>query len=145
MLLIGVIVIVRMRLKRNISNNLFLVAIFFGLNVLCFLGISHGHHVLQHTHINYSHVPAPCSRRIVSRSGQVNTLDILQTVNDQATQAPSNNGGPHVPGTGSVLQASNRITLAVPAYQRQALFPEVFVELGDAQRLPSRGRAPPTA
>ena len=132
-----------MRLKKNISSNLFLVAIFFGLNILCFLGISHGHHVLRHTRINYSHVPAPCSRRIVSRSGRIDTLGISQALGNQTTLTPLISGGPHVPGTISALHASGTAGLLVPTYQSQVLFPEIFVEPGDISRFSSPGRAPP--
>jgi hypothetical protein len=133
---------------KPISHKLLFGAIFAGLNLLCFLGAMHGHKVVHHTRINYSHVPAQGSRRSGARSSVVASVDaavehavVLHPSNSQAIRV--GHAGPSAFSQPAL--APIRFALPVPEENIQLLARENVLALGSAPRAPGLGRAPPTA
>jgi hypothetical protein len=135
-----------MELKKSISNRVLLGAIFFGLNLLCFIGISHGRHAERHTRVNYSYVPAHGTGRIGSRSGWVGHVITYDSLIDVASHAPLVQGV--AVGASATPQAA--LIAIAPALLRPTAIVELLarenvVALGSAPRAPGLGRAPPVA
>jgi hypothetical protein len=130
--------------QKAISDRFLLGIIFLGLNVLCFLGITHGHHVVRHTRVNYSHVHLRSSRGGRSDYHSVEAsvkayLDhsivdhVPQVTLSKATKAI------HVqPGLAVVTLVMTR-----PDVECGPLSEENILALGSAPRAPGLGRAPP--
>jgi hypothetical protein len=132
--------------QKSISNRLLLGAIFFGLNLLCFMGIAHGRHVERHTRVNYSHVPAHGTGRVGSRSGWVGHVITYDSLIDCASQIPLVHGvtaGPSATPLAALI--SVRTALPRPTMTTELLAHENVLALGSAPRAPGRGRAPPVA
>jgi hypothetical protein len=143
-----------MNFRTSISNKLLLGAIFFGLNVLCFVGITHGSHAHRHTRVNYSHIPAHGTGRSGSRSGRSETVVSVDSQVDYATAAPGTHGMTVEPTSPAraVMVASPVMALvvSVPLLERPTMMAELLARenvlaLGSAPRAPGRGRGPPTA
>jgi len=137
--------------QKAISDRLLLGAIFAGLNLLCFLGIMHGRHVVHHTRVNYSHIPAHGPRRSGSRSDRSSMVATVDAVVEHAVVvAPA---GSHVakalPVGASVVPqvaiAPVKFTLPAPEESIELLARENVLALGSAPRAPGLGRAPPVA
>ena len=144
-----------MTLRKSISNKFLLGAIFFGLNVLCFVGVAHGRHAHRHTRVNYSHIPAPGTGRAGSRSGRSETVFAVDLQVEHATAAYEARPGTH--GAHAERVTAGPLTTSVvalpvmppelerPAFMAELLARENVLALGSAPRAPSRGRAPPVA
>jgi hypothetical protein len=140
-----------MNRQKAISNRLLLGAIFTGLNLLCFLGIMHGRHVVHHTRLNYSHVTAHGPRRSGSRNDRSSTVIAADAVVDHAVLAMSSGshvakdlqGGSSV--TPQIAVAPVQFALPVPEKNIELLARENVLALGSAPRAPGLGRAPPVA
>jgi hypothetical protein len=135
--------------QKAISERLLLGAIFFGLNLLCFLGIAHGRQIVHHTRINYSHIPAHSSRRAgSSRSdsesvGTVVTAYFDHSMSDHAPKVGLSQGAPSGSMHVQPAVASATFMLAQPEERTEPLAGENVVALGSAPRAPGLGRAPP--
>jgi hypothetical protein len=137
-----------MNRQKAISNKLLFGAIFAGLNLLCFLGVLHGHKAVHHTRINYSHVPAHGTRRSGTRTGLVASVDAA--VEHAVVVHPSDNqsfralraGSSHAP---QVAIAAAKLILHRPEEGMRLPARENVLALGSAPRAPGLGRAPPTA
>ena len=134
--------------QKAISDRLLLGAIFVGLNLLCFLGIAHGRHVVHHTRVNYSHIPAHATRRAGSRSGRegfVSSFDAIfdHSVVDHAPRAALSKGTPSGSPSVHVAIATATFVLAQPEERAETLALVNVVALGSAPRAPGLGRAPP--
>jgi hypothetical protein len=134
--------------RKPISHKLLFGAIFAGLNLLCFLGAVHGHKVVPHTRINYSHIPAQGSRRSGAQTGFVASVDavvehavVVHPSNSQAITALQ--GGSSV--TPLVAVAPAKFKLPIPEGITEPLAQENVLALGSAPRAPGLGRAPPVA
>ena len=134
--------------QKAISDRLLLGVIFFGMNVLCFLGITHGHHVTRHTRVNYSHVQVHSSRRAGGRGDYHSvtaTVDAYldHSVVDHTPQVTLSKAP--VAGTVQVQPAviSNIALLPRPEARTEPLSQESVIALGSAPRAPGLGRAPP--
>ena len=135
--------------QKAISDRLLLSAIFVGLNLLCFLGIVHGRHVVRHTRVNYSHIPAHGPRRAGGRSGResvVAAIDavIEHSVVDHTPKAALSMGA--VAGSAAGAHAAivtAAFVLPVPEDRMEPLAQENVLALGSAPRAPGLGRAPP--
>ena len=135
-----------MEFKKSISNRVLLGAIFFGLNLLCFIGISHGRHAERHTRVNYSYVPAHGTGRIGSRSGWVGHVITYDSLIDVASQPPSVHGvAVGASATPQVALIAIAPALLRPTAIVELLARENVVALGSAPRAPGLGRAPPIA
>ncbi|HEY0163601.1 MAG TPA: hypothetical protein VGB69_13050 [Edaphobacter sp.] len=140
-----------MNYQKAISNRLILGALFVGLNLLCFLGVMHGHRMGHHTRVNYSHIPAHGSRRAGSRSDRTGLVAAVDTVAEHAVVASSSDhhvtkvsrGGPFAAPLIAVVPA--KFILPVPEHVIELLARENVLALGSAPRAPGLGRAPPTA
>ncbi|HMH15883.1 MAG TPA: hypothetical protein VK578_22480 [Edaphobacter sp.] len=135
-----------MILKKSISNRVLLGAIFFGLNLLCFIGISHGRHAERHARVNYSYVPAHGTGRIGSRSGWVGHVVTYDSLIDVASRSSLVHGV--TVGSSATPQAA--LAAVAPALLRPTAIVELLarenvVALGSAPRAPGLGRAPPVA
>ena len=137
--------------QKSISNRLLFGAIFFGLNLLCFMGVAHGPGVEHHTRVNYSHVPAHGTGRAGSRNGwvgQVVTYDSLIDHDSQihlvhgVTAGPSTTPLASISGT-AVALISGTAALPRPTAIVELLARENVLALGSAPRAPGLGRAPP--
>ena len=135
--------------RKAISNRLILGAIFVGLNLLCFLGITHGHHVVRHTRVNYSHISVHSTRRGGSRSGRYDLTSSIDAVFDHSVVD-------HIPhaalSTGTAGHSSLQLAvaaatfvLAQPEERTEPRAGENVIALGSAPRAPGLGRAPPIA
>ena len=141
--------------QKAISNRLLLGAIFVGLNLLCFLGIMHGHHVVHHTRVNYSHIPAHATRRVGSRSGRdslASSVDAVfdHSIVDHTPKAALSMGRPAgnatvVPVVPVVAASTSVFVLHQSEDRTEPLANENVVALGSAPRAPGLGRAPPIA
>jgi hypothetical protein len=135
-----------MTFKKSISHSVLLGAIFFGLNLLCFIGIVHGRHAERHTRVNYSYVPAHGSSRVGSRSGWVGHVITYDSLIDAASQTPSVHG---VIAETSATPLAAFVAVAVPLPRPteilELLARENVMALGSAPRAPGLGRAPPVA
>jgi hypothetical protein len=135
-----------MESKKSISNRVLFGAIFFGLNLLCFIGISHGRHAERHTRVNYSYVPAHGTGRIGSRSGWVGQVITYDSMIDVVSQPPLVHGV--TVGASTTPQVA--LIAIAPALLRSTAIVELLarenvVALGSAPRAPGLGRAPPVA
>ena len=124
-----------------------LSAIFVGLNLLCFMGIMHGRHVVHHTRVNYSHIPAHGPRRASGRSGRESVTAAVDAVIDHAIvdhmpKAALSMGKAAGPAA-SALVATATFVLPVPEDRTEPLAQENVLALGSAPRAPGLGRAPP--
>jgi hypothetical protein len=137
--------------RKPISNRLLLSAIFVGLNLLCFMGILHGQHVVKHTRVNYSHIPAHGPRRAGGRNGResvVATVDavIEHSVVDHLPKAALSMGASSAPVPAGVQAAivTAAYVLPTPEARTEPLAEENVLALGSAPRAPGLGRAPPS-
>jgi hypothetical protein len=136
--------------QKAISDRLMLLAIFVGLNLLCFMGIMHGRHVVQHTRVNYSHIPAHGPRRAGGRSGRESVVAAVDAVIDHAVvdhmpKAALSMGKAAGPAASAqVAIATATFVLPVPEDRTEPLAQENVLALGSAPRAPGLGRAPPT-
>jgi hypothetical protein len=133
--------------RKSISNRVLLGAIFFGLNLLCFMGVVHGRHAARHTRVNYSQIPVHRAGRTGSRTkeaaGHVVTYD---SVTDYASRASSIHGVAAGPSTTSqAALVAVAAPLPRPTAIVQLLARENVMALGCAPRAPGLGRAPPVA
>jgi len=134
--------------RKLISHRILFGVIFAGLNLLCFMGVLHGHMVVHHTRIDYSHIPVQGTRRSGASTGAVASVDALVehavVIHPSAGQALSlthvGASTPSHPGIAPV-----RIKMAVPNGPVELLARENVLALGSAPRAPGLGRAPPTA
>jgi len=135
--------------QKSISDRLLLSAIFVGLNLLCFMGIMHGRHVVHHTRVNYSHIPAHGPRRAGGRSGResvVAAIDavIEHSVVDHMPKAALSMGKVAGPAANvQVAIATATFVLPVSEDRTEPLAQENVLALGSAPRAPGLGRAPP--
>jgi hypothetical protein len=128
---------------RSLSNWLLLGAIFFGLNLLCFMGIAHGRGVEHHTRVNYSHVPPHRTGRVRSRDGWSGSVIVYDLI-DHASQIPNARGT--AAGGGATPYAallSVGVTLLRPTMATEPLAREYVLALGSAPRASGLGRGPP--
>jgi hypothetical protein len=140
-----------MNRQKAISNRLLLGALFVGLNLLCFLGIMHGHRVVHHTRVNYSHIPAHATRRVGSRSGRdslASSVDAVfdHSIVDHTPKAALSMGSPA--GSSNIAPvaiAAAAFVLPRPEGRTEPLAQENILALGSAPRAPGLGRAPPIA
>jgi hypothetical protein len=138
-----------MNRQKAISDRLLLGAIFLGLNVLCFLGITHGRHVINHTRVNYSHVSSSSLRRSgSSRSDSDGVATVVvahldHSFVDHSSKVTLSKGNPtgSVHALGAVLPQA--FVFARPDERTEPLAEESVVALGSAPRAPGLGRAPP--
>jgi hypothetical protein len=133
---------------KPISHKLLFGVIFAGLNLLCFMGVWHGQKVVNHTRINYSHIPAQGSRRSGARAGIVVSADSVVehavVLHPSSRQSLSLAHGGSSAST-SVAAAPVRLVLPVPEGNVELLARENVLALGSAPRAPGLGRAPPIA
>ena len=139
-----------MNLRKSNSNKFLLGAIFFGLNVLCFVGVAHGRHAHRHTRVNYSHIPAHGTGRAGSRSGRSETIVAVDSQVEHATAASeARRGTPGITaGPATVPMFAVPVTarlLERPTVSAELLARENVLAMGSAPRAPGRGRAPPVA
>jgi hypothetical protein len=135
--------------QKSISDRLLLSAIFVGLNLLCFMGIMHGRHVVQHTRVNYSHIPAHGPRRVGGRSGRESIVAAIDAVIDhsvvdhmpKAALSMGKAAGPAA--SAQVATATATFVLPVPEDHTEPLAQENVLALGSAPRAPGLGRGPP--
>lgn len=134
--------------QKTISDRLLLGALVFGLNVLCFLGIAHGHRVTRHTRVNYSHVHVHSSRRAGARGDYHSVAATVEAYLDHAVVDHL----PHVTlskitpvSKVPVLPAAlpERVLLSRPSERTEPLAAENVIAVGSAPRAPGLGRAPP--
>lgn len=135
--------------RKPISNRLLLSAIFVGLNLLCFMGILHGQHVVKHTRVNYSHIPAHGPRRAGGRGGResvVATVDatIDHSVVDHLPKAALSMAASAVPAGAQAAVVTAAFVLPTPEERTEPLAKENVLALGSAPRAPGLGRAPPS-
>lgn len=137
-----------MNRRKPISHKLLFGAIFAGLNLLCFLGAVHGHKVVHHTRINYSHIPAQGPRRSGAQTGFVASVDavvehavVIHPSSSQAITALQ--GGWSVTPQVAVVPA--KFKLPIPEGNTEPLAQENVLALGGAPRAPGLARAPPLA
>ena len=136
--------------QRAISDRLLLGAIAFGLNLLCFLGIMHGHHVTRHTRVNYSHIPTHHTRRAgSSRSDHETAATVVEAHLDHGSvdhaAKVTLSKGSLVDLHQQVAIASSTFVLARPEERTEPLAEQNVIALGSAPRAPGLGRAPPIA
>jgi hypothetical protein len=135
--------------QKTISNRLLLSAIFAGLNLLCFLGIMHGRHVVHHTRVNYSHIPAHGPRRAGGRGREsmvAAAVDVVieHSVVDHMPKAALSMGAAagHAAGAQVAIITAASV-LPAPEEAIEPLAQENVLALGSAPRAPGLGRAPP--
>ena len=134
-----------MNWKKYISHRSLLAAIFFGLNVLCFVGVTHGRHAHRLTHVNYSHIPAHGTGRAGSRtSGRSETVFVVDT---QVIHATADSGKRTTSATTPTASFAVLSTVAPmlrrPTFMAELLVRENVLALGSSPRAPGLGRAPP--
>ena len=133
--------------QKSISNRVLLGAIFFGLNLLCFMGIVHGRHAERHARVNYSQIPAHRAGRAGSRGKAADGHTVTgDSVIDGASQASSTRGavaGPVVMPQAALVTVA--VSLPRPTTTVELLARENVMALGSAPRAPGLGRAPPVA
>ncbi len=128
-----------MTFHKAISRRFLFSTIFVGLNVLCFMGMIHGRHVMRHARVNYSHISPSGMGRAGSR--RVYSADCLI---DHAFQAPETHGvstGPHLVSPVAMVAAA--AGLLRPTFLAKLIARENVLALGSAPRGPGLGRAPP--
>jgi hypothetical protein len=127
-------------------TSLLLGAIFFGLNLLCFMGIAHGRGVERHTRVNYSLAPAHRAGRVRSRDGWSGTVIVYDSLIDHASQIPNADGiAAGAPATPHAALVIVGVTLLRPTMVTEPLAREDVLALGSASRAPELGRGPPPA
>ena len=137
--------------QKAISDRLLLGAIFVGLNLLCFLGITHGRHVVQHTRVNYSHIPVHATRRAGTRSSRdslVSSIDAIfdHSIVDHLPKSALSKGTPAGSSDIAPVAAVTAVfVLPQPEGRTELLARENVIALGSAPRAPGLGRAPPIA
>src|SRR5260370_14033204 len=130
--------------QKSLPNWLLLGAIFFGLNLLCFMCIAHGRGVEHHTRVNYSHVPAHRTGRVGSRDGWSGTVIFYDSLIDHASQIPNADGNAAgAAATPHAASGSVGVTLLRPTMVTEPLARENVLALGSAPRAPALGRGPP--
>jgi hypothetical protein len=136
--------------RKPISSRLLFSAIFVGLNLLCFMGIMHGRHVVQHTRVNYSHIPAHGPRRAGGRTGRESVVAAIDAVIDHAIvdhmpKSALSMGAFAGPAAGAqVAIITAAFVLPAPEEAMEPLAHENVLALGSAPRAPGLGRAPPS-
>jgi hypothetical protein len=135
--------------QKAISDRLMLGMIFLGLNVLCFLGIAHGRHIVHHTRVNYSHIPAHSSRRAGSSRSDSDSVATMvvghldHAAVDHAPKATLSKGTPRGNIHAPVVQVTQAFRLIRPDERMEPLADENVIALGSAPRAPGLGRGPP--
>src|SRR5437879_3469631 len=130
--------------QKSLSKRLLSVAIFFGLNFLCFICIAHGRGVEHHTRVNYSHVPAHRMGRVGSRDGWSGTVIVDDSLVDHTSQIPNADGkAAGAAATPHAALGSVGVMLLRPTMVTEALAGENVLALGSAPRAPGLGRGPP--
>lgn len=130
--------------QKSLSNWLLSVAIFFGLNLLCFMCIAHGRGVEHHTRVNYSHVPGHRTGRVGSRDGWSGTVIFYDSLIDHASQIPNADGkAAGAAATPHAALGSAGVTLLRPTMVTEPLGRENVLALGSDPRAPGLGRGPP--
>lgn len=139
-----------MNRQKAISDRLLLGAIFLGLNLMCFLGIMHGHRVIQHTRVNYSHIPAHSTRRAGGSGSDHDSVASIvaahldRSMIDHVSHPTLSHTHANLVGPQAVLAAS-LFVLARPEGRTEPLAEQNVIALGSAPRAPGLGRAPPIA
>jgi hypothetical protein len=130
--------------QKSLSNRLLLGAIFFGLNLLCFMCIAHGRGVEHHTRVNYSHVPPHRTARVRSRDGWSGLVIVYDSLIDHASKIPNADGmAAGAAATPYAALVSVGVTLLRPTMATEPLARESVLVLGSAPRAPGLGRGPP--
>jgi hypothetical protein len=130
--------------QKSISNWLLSGALFFGLNLLCFICIAHGRGVEHHTRVNYSHVPAHRTGRVRSRDGWPGTVIVYDSLIDHAPQIPNADGiAAGAAATPYAALVAVGVTLLRPTMVTEPLARESVPVLGSAPRASGLGRGPP--
>lgn len=135
--------------QKTISRRLLLVAIFAGLNLLCFLGITHGQRVVRHTRVNFSQVSVHGTRR-ASRGSRYNltaTIDAVfdHSIVDHMPKVTLSAGAKAGSSNAQAAAVAQAFVLAQPEESTEPLARENVIALGSAPRAPGLGRAPPIA
>ncbi|MBS1821898.1 MAG: hypothetical protein JST61_07980 [Acidobacteria bacterium] len=136
--------------QKTISNKLLLGVLFAGLNLLCFLGITHGEHLVRHTRVNYSHISVHATRRGGSRNSRYNLISSIDAVFDHSVVDHLPNAALSMGRTAGTIDTQAAIVaqafvLPQPEERQELLARENVVALGSAPRAPGLGRAPPIA
>jgi hypothetical protein len=132
--------------QKSLSNRLLLGAIFFGLNLLCFMGIAHGRGVERHTRVNYSLAPTHRTGRVRSCDGWSGTVIVYESLIDHASEIPNADGiAAGAAATPHAALVSAVVTLLRPTMVTEPLARENVLALGSAPRAPGLGRGPPPA
>jgi hypothetical protein len=132
--------------QKSLSNRLLLGAIFFGLNLLCFMGVAHGRGVERHTRVNYSLVPAHRTGRVRSCHGWAGTVIVHDSLIEHASQIPNTDGmAAGASATPDAALVSVGVALLRPTMLTEPLACENLLALGSAPRAPGLGRGPPLA
>ena len=135
---------------KAISNRLLLGAIVFGLNILCFLGISHGYRGAHHTRVNL-HVPHHSSRKAGSSRSDSDSVAMMveayfdHSIVDHTPQASLSTAKVHA-DMHDIPTALLSTPLVFGLEDRtEPLAEENVMAVGSAPRAPGLGRAPPLA
>jgi hypothetical protein len=137
--------------QKAISDRLLLGAIALGLNLLCFMGIVHGQHVIHHTRVNYSHIPSHSSRRAgSSRSDHESVSTVVEayfdhSMVDHAPKVGMSHGNSALDLHVQAAVAITTFVLPRPDERTEPLADQNVIALGSAPRAPGLGRAPPIA
>ena len=133
-----------MNFRKAISRRFLFSGIFLGLNLLCFMGMIHGRHVMRHSRVNYSHIPPSGMVRVGSRNERSSSMNSAATLIEHAPQAPDSRGsstGPHHVAPTALVPAA--ATLLRPTFLSELIVRANVVALGSAPRAPGLGRGPP--
>jgi hypothetical protein len=132
--------------RKPISHKILFGVIFAGLNLLCFMGALHGHRVVHHTRIDYSHIPAQGTRRsrIAITASPDSVVEHAVVIHLSASQVSGlAHSGSSVPPQMAIAPAGT--AFPVPDSPVVLLARENVLALGSAPRAPGLGRAPPSA
>jgi hypothetical protein len=133
-----------MSFRKTISRRFLFSGIFLGLNLLCFMGVIHGRHVMRHARVNYSHIPPRGMVRVGSRNERSSSMNSAATLIEHAPQTPDGRGsstGPHHVTPIAMITAA--AALLRPTFLAELIAGENVVALGSAPRAPGLGRGPP--
>lgn len=139
-----------MRIRTHAGRSILLAALVLGLNVLCLIGWSHGHHVQRHSRVNYSHIPPHGSHRPTVRGNRSSSGNSATDVHaaDHASShvAPKSRPIETLP----LMHAAVAMAAAVQSFEPQLtsityLRNADVLARGSAPRGPSAPRAPPIA
>jgi hypothetical protein len=131
--------------QRSLSNRLLLGAIFFGLNLLCFIGVAHGRGIERHTRVNYSLVPSHQTGRVRSCDGWSGTVIVYDSLIDHASPIPNTDGiAAGAAANPDAALVSVGVALLRPTVVTEPLARENVLALGSAPRAPGLGRGPPS-